>query len=84
MDKDLTGSLYKIYEEEYGIKLLGAKQRLRIVFPSDAEAEMLHCGITTPAYLVTGVTYSDKMWAMEYEESFYRGDEYEFRVEVGF
>ena len=45
---------------------------------------MLHCDRSTPAYLVTGVTYSDKMWPMEYEESLYRGDEYEFRVEVGF
>jgi GntR family transcriptional regulator len=84
MKKDLSGSLYRIYEEDYGITLLGAKQHLQIVFLTDEDAELLHCGKSTPAYLVTGVTYSDNMWPMEYEESLYRGDEYEFFVEVGF
>ncbi|MBN2322912.1 MAG: GntR family transcriptional regulator [Spirochaetes bacterium] len=84
MDHDLSGSLYQIYEEGYGIKLLGAKQHLRIVFLTDEEAGLLHCGKSNPAYLVTGVTYSDNMLPMEYEESLYRGDEYEFFIEVGF
>ena len=84
INKDLSGSLYQIYEEGYGITLLGAKQHLRIIFLTDDEAGLLHCGKSTPAYLVTGVTYSDNMWPMEYEESLYRGDEYEFFVEVGF
>ncbi len=84
MDQDLSGSLYQIYEEGYGIKLLGAKQHLRIVFLTEEEARLLHCGKSNPAYLVTGVTFSDKMVPMEYEESLYRGDEYEFFVEVGF
>jgi GntR family transcriptional regulator len=83
-DQDLSGSLYQIYEEGYGIKLLGAKQHLRIVFLTDEEARLLHCGKSNPAYLVTGVTFSDSMVPMEYEESLYRGDEYEFFVEVGF
>jgi GntR family transcriptional regulator len=82
--KDLSGSLYQIYEKDYGITLLGANQHLRIVFLTDEEAGLLHCGKSTPAYLVTGVTYSDNEWPMEYEESLYRGDEYEFFVEVGF
>jgi len=84
ISKDLSGSLYQIYERDYGIRLLGAKQHLRIVFLTDKEARLLHCGKSTPAYLVTGVTYSENMIPMEYEESLYRGDEYEFFVEVGF
>jgi GntR family transcriptional regulator len=83
-DQDLSGSLYQIYEEGYGIKLLGAKQHLRIVFLTEEEARLPHCGKSNPAYLVTGVTFSDGMVPMEYEESLYRGDEYEFFVEVGF
>ncbi len=84
INKDLSGSLYRIYGEQYGIKLLGAKQNLRIVFLTEEESGLLHCGKSTPAYLVTGVTYTDNMLPMEYEESLYRGDEYEFFVEVGF
>jgi GntR family transcriptional regulator len=83
-DEDLSGSLYEIYEKKYGIVLLGAKQHLRLVFLEDREARLLTCGTSTPAYFVTGVTYSGDMWPMEYEESLYRGDEYEFLVEVGF
>jgi GntR family transcriptional regulator len=82
--KDLSGSLYRLYAEEYGIKLVGAKQHLRIVFPNKEETKLLHCGKSSPAYLVTGSTYSDKNVPIEYEESLYRGDEYEFFVEVGF
>ena len=84
MEHDLSGSLYQIYEEVYGIKLLGAKQHLRIVFLTNEEATLLHCGKSNPAYLVTGVTFSETMVPMEYEESLYRGDEYEFFIEVGF
>jgi GntR family transcriptional regulator len=84
INKGLSGSLYKIYEEEYGVKLIGARQHLRIIFLNDEEAELLNCGEYTPAYLVTGTTYSDKNVPIEYEESLYRGDEYEFFVEVGF
>jgi len=83
-NQDLSGSLYQIYEEGYGITLSGAKQHLRIVFLTEEEAGLLHCGKSNPAYLVTGVTYSDSMVPMEYEESLYRGDEYEFFIEVGF
>jgi GntR family transcriptional regulator len=83
-EEELSGSLYEIYEQKYGIKLLGAKQHLRLMFLNREEAKLLHCGISTPAYLVTGVTYSSDMVPMEYEESLYRGDEYEFFVEVGF
>jgi GntR family transcriptional regulator len=82
--EDLSGSLYEIYEKKYGINLLGAKQHLRLVVLDAEEARLLHCGVSTPAYLVTGVTYTNDMWPMEYEESLYRGDEYEFFIEVGF
>ena len=82
--EDLSKSLYQIYEEKYGIKLLGAKQHMRFMMLEKEEADILRCDVSTPAFLVTGVTYSSDMWAMEYEESLYRGDEYEFFVEVGF
>ena len=82
--EDLSQSLYQMYEKKYGIKLFGAKQHMRFMILEKEEAEILRCDISTPAFLVTGVTYSSDMWAMEYEESLYRGDEYEFFVEVGF
>lgn len=83
IEKDLTGSLYDIYETFYGIILTKAQQNLKIVFLKDKDAKLLGCEPGDPAFLVTGVTYSANEEPVEYEESLYRGDEYEFFVEVG-
>lgn len=83
LDKDLSGSLYDVYQTYYGILLARAQQNLKIVFLNEKEAKLLCCEAGAPAFLVTGVTYSDRGEPIEYEESLYRGDEYEFFVEVG-
>jgi GntR family transcriptional regulator len=83
IDLDLTGSLYNIYEERYGVRLFRAEQHLQIAFLNKKEAKLLKCKPNSPCFLVTGVTYSEKNEPVEYEESLYRGDEYEFFVKVG-
>jgi len=82
-DKELNGSLYDIYRKDYGVTLAKAKQKLKIVYLKKKEAKLLGCQVGAPAFLVTGVTYSNHEEPVEYEESLYRGDEYEFFVEVG-
>jgi len=81
--KDLSGSLYEIYERDYRILLAKAKQHLKIVYLKQNEAQLLHCKEDAPVFLVTGVTFSMNEEPVEYEESLYRGDEYSFFVEVG-
>jgi len=81
--EDLSGSLYDIYEKHYGIILEKAKQHLKIVFLKEKEAKLLDCKIGAPSFLVTGTTYTTNGQSIEYEESLYRGDEYDFFVEVG-
>jgi len=83
-NKDLTGSLYDVYQRDYGIELTKARQHLKIVYLKEREAKLLQCEVGAPAFMVTGVTYSSEDKAIEYEESLYRGDEYEFFVEVYF
>lgn len=80
---DLACSLYEIYHLHYGIDLSRASQHLKIIFLKEREARLFGLAPGAPAFLVTGVTYSDKDEPVEYEESIYRGDEYEFFVEVG-
>ena len=80
---DLGDSLYGIYQSVFGIQLVKAEQNLKIAFLTDREAKLLQCKAGAPAFLVSGVTYSDHEEPIEYEESLYRGDEYEFFVEVG-
>lgn len=81
--KDLAGSLYDIYEKYYDVRLARASQNLKIAFLKDNEADLLGCTPGDPAFYLTGVTYSEAGDPIEYEESLYRGDEYEFFVEVG-
>lgn len=80
---DLTQSLYDIYNENFGIIVSRASQHLSIVFLKEREARLFSLSTGSPAFLVAGVTYSDKDEPVEYERSTYRGDEYEFFVEVG-
>ncbi|MBN2322906.1 MAG: GntR family transcriptional regulator [Spirochaetes bacterium] len=81
--QNLAGSLYDIYEKSYEIILTRAHQNLKIVFLKEQEAKLLTCKAGDPAFYVTGVTYSESGDPIEYEESLYRSDEYEFFVEVG-
>jgi GntR family transcriptional regulator len=82
-EKELAGSLYTLYQDLYDIRVSKAKQNLKIVYLDEKEAKLLQCKVGDPAFLVTGVTFSDRDEPIEYEESLYRGDEYEFFVEVG-
>jgi DNA-binding GntR family transcriptional regulator len=82
-EKELAGSLYALYQDVYRIRVSKAKQNLKIVYLDEKEAKLLRCKAGDPAFLVTGVTFSDRDEPIEYEESLYRGDEYEFFVEVG-
>jgi GntR family transcriptional regulator len=82
IEEDISGSLYRIYEEVYGIRLASSKQHLRLYFLDSEEASLLSCMASTPAFLVTGTTFADNMVPLEYEESLYRGDKYEFFVDI--
>jgi len=78
--KDLTGSLYSIYEKDYGLHLTQIDQNLSAVI-IDAE-EMGFAGVEgeIPALKVEGVTTTAKEIILEMEESIYRGDMYRFSV----
>jgi GntR family transcriptional regulator len=80
-DKDLSNSLYAIYEE-YGIKLLRAVQTLQMAYLSEENAKLLHVKTSDPAFLLIGITYSADNKPIEYEESYYNAQEYKFIVEA--
>jgi len=80
---DMSGSLYKIYEEVYHMELKGSRQKLKLQRLGEENAKILGCSSSDPAFIVTGTTYIDNGVCLEYEESLYRGDKYEFFVNVG-
>ena len=78
--KPLEGSLYDIYEREYGLSLAQVDQTLSAVVVNGEEAGFPGVAQEIPAFRVEGVTLCGKDMVLEMEESIYRGDTYQFSV----
>jgi GntR family transcriptional regulator len=78
--KDLTGSLYRIYEEDYGLQLSQIYQDLSAEIVNAAEMGFEGVEGEIPAMVVDGVTTIGKEIILEVEKSTYRGDMYRFSV----
>jgi GntR family transcriptional regulator len=80
--KDLEGSLYDIYEREYGLQLYEINQLLSAVVLEGEELAAFALGGPIPAFRVEGVTFCGKELILEMENSLYRGDRYCFSVKA--
>ncbi len=78
--KDLEGSLYDIYEHEYGLQLMQVNQRLSAIIVEGQQMGFPDVEGEIPAFCVEGVTFCAKEVVFEMEESIYRGDMYRFSV----
>lgn len=79
-DKDLTGSLYDIYEQDYGLRLTSIDQMLSVEMLGAGGREFFDLRDPVPAFRVDGVTFCGKEMILEIEASVYRGDLYHFAV----
>jgi GntR family transcriptional regulator len=82
MERDLSTSLWRIFEEVYGHKPYRHSQTLRLVTISGKFAQLLEMEDNSPVYLIKGITYLRDGQAIECEESLYRGDKYEITFEA--
>lgn len=78
--QDLTRSLYRLLEERYNLRLWTARETLRARPASPYEAQMLEIREGTCVMYVERVTYSVEGTPIEYLESVWRGDRYDFKV----
>ncbi len=78
--KDLTGSLYDIYEQDYGLRLTSIDQMLSVEMLGAGVREFFDLQEPVPALRVDGVTFCGKEMILEIEASVYRGDLYRFAV----
>jgi len=78
---DLTGSLYKVLFENYGISLKKANQSIEAGFIDKKTAKLLNVKAGTQALIIERVTYSNDN-PFEYVKSVYRGDKYKFYVDL--
>lgn len=78
--KDLEGSLYDIYQRDYGLELIQIDQSLSAILIDAEQTGFAGVAGKIPAFRVEGVTYTTKELILEMEESIYRGDMYRFSV----
>ena len=80
--EELDFSLWKVFEEKYGLKPIRHSQNMNIAVVSGHSANMLTLEEGTYVFLIKGVTYVRDSLPIECEESFYRTDKYELAFEA--
>ncbi len=80
IDGELTGSLYEIYKQKYGLALSEVHQMLSTFMIDSGVGEFFNLHKPIPGILVDGVTFCGKEIILEMEKSIYRGDKYTFAV----
>lgn len=78
--KDLTGSLYKILTEDYGISILSSKTSFSAVMASEELKEQLNITGDMPLLKLENLYYSPKL--SYYELSYYRSDYFKITVNL--
>ncbi|MGN6386299.1 MAG: GntR family transcriptional regulator [Verrucomicrobiota bacterium] len=80
--KNLEGSLYDIFEKEYGIHLTEINQMLSAVVLEGERLSVFQLSTRTAAFCVEGVSFAGKDLIVEMEDSIYRGDMYKFSAKA--
>jgi GntR family transcriptional regulator len=80
--EDLSSSLWKVFEEKYGLKPTRHSQNMNIAQVSNHAAELLTLKNGAHVFLIIGVTYVKDNVPIECEESRYRADKYELAFEA--
>jgi GntR family transcriptional regulator len=75
-------SLYLILQEQFGMHLVKATQRLEAVAADAYEANLLHVHEGTPLLLLERVSRDGRDTPVEFVRSLYRGDRYRFVTEL--
>lgn len=77
---DLAGSLYRLYENRYGLRLWTGRETLRARSVTRSEAELLAVPGHTAVMAMERISYAASGAAVEYLEAVWRGDRYDFKV----
>jgi GntR family transcriptional regulator len=80
--EDLSSSLWKVFEERYGLKPNRHHQGMSIAKVNNHAASLLGIAEDSPVFLIRGETYVGENEPIECEESLYRSDKYELSFEA--
>jgi GntR family transcriptional regulator len=77
---DLSGSLYGLLQQRYGLRMLRAEQDYEAVAAGRREAQLLNIPEGAPLLLCERMAYADSGETAEYGVAWYRGDRYRFHA----
>ena len=80
--EELSASLWRVFEEKYGLKPNRHSQGMRISTVSGQAAANLTLNDNSLVIMIRGVTYVQDNEPIECEESLYRSDKYELAFEA--
>lgn len=83
LEMDLSGSMYQMITQNFDTVLARSEQTLRAVNISERIARHLKLPDGAAGLFMESVTYNKHNIPVEILYSFYRGDKYEFQVELG-
>ena len=83
LELDLTGSMYDIISEHFGIVLARSKQSFCAVNLLPKIAKILKVPVNSAAIYAESITFDDKSIPIELLFSYYRGDKYTLEIELG-
>lgn len=75
-------SFYTLLAEEYSIALAGGVQTIEATVTDEAESEVLEVPMHSPAFLFERLSRAADGRVVEFVRSVYRGDRYQFRVDL--
>ncbi|GGO39171.1 GntR family transcriptional regulator [Deinococcus humi] len=79
-EHDLSGSIYRLLEETYALKIGDATQTIEAVFPSAMETQMLCAPPQTALLRLKKLTRTQGGQPFEFVTALYRGDRYAFEA----
>lgn len=83
LEMDLTGSMYQIINDHFGVTLARSDQTIRAVNLKGRIASYFGVPENTAAFFMESLTYDENNIPVELLHSYYRGDKYVFEVELG-
>lgn len=75
-------SFYELLAERHGIILAGGVQTIEVTVTDERESEILEVPVHSPAFLFERVSRARDGQVVEFVRSVYRGDRYQFRVDL--
>lgn len=77
------GTMYALFEKQYGVYMLRAEEKLRAVLPSEDQAELLDVTPHTPLLQVERISFSYNDQPVEVRRALNRTDAHHYRNSLG-